>query len=70
MALQQHTTHLTEKYEQRSANYEQLRQMVMSITLHKDDTCAFFLAVWSREQPPSSSSSSAIVLVKYFLETH
>jgi hypothetical protein len=31
MVLQQHMTHLTKKYEQLSADYEQLRQMVMDM---------------------------------------
>jgi hypothetical protein len=38
VALHQHTTHLTEKYEQLSANYEQLRQMVMNLTSQSGDT--------------------------------
>jgi hypothetical protein len=45
VALQQHTTHLTEKYERLSANYEQLRQMVMDIRSHMGDTCAPYF--WS-----------------------
>jgi hypothetical protein len=31
VTLQQHTSHLTEKYEQLSADYEQLRQMIMNM---------------------------------------
>jgi len=38
MALKQHTTNLTEKYEQLSANYEQLRQMVMNMASKSGDT--------------------------------
>ena len=40
VALQQHTAHLTEKYEQLSVNYEQLRQMVMNMASQSGDTCA------------------------------
>jgi hypothetical protein len=36
----QHTAHITEKYEQLSANYEQLHPMVMNITSQSGDTCA------------------------------
>jgi len=54
VALQQHTTHLTEKYEQLLANYEQLCQMIMNITSHMGDTCA--LVFWpyrpGNDQPP------------------
>jgi len=46
VALQQHTTQLTEKYDHLSAgytqllvNYEQLRQMVMNMASHSGDTC-------------------------------
>jgi len=35
-----HTAHLTEKNKQLSANYEQLRQMVMNLTSQNGDTCA------------------------------
>jgi len=51
---EQHTTHLTKKYEQLLANYEQLRQMVMNITSQKDDTCAppFWLYDPGNSQPP------------------
>jgi hypothetical protein len=40
MALKQHTANLTEKYEQLSANYEQLCQMVMNMASQSGDTCA------------------------------
>jgi hypothetical protein len=40
MALKQHTTHLTKKYEQLSVNYEQFRQMVMNMTSQSGDTYA------------------------------
>jgi len=54
MALKQHTAHLTKKYEQLSANYEQLRQMVMNITSQSRDTCAplFWLYGPGNNQPP------------------
>jgi hypothetical protein len=45
VALKQHTAHLTEKYDQLSANYEQFRQMVMNLTSQSGDTCA--LPFWS-----------------------
>jgi len=47
VALKQHTAQLTKKYDylsagctQLSANYEQLRQMVMNMALQSGDTCA------------------------------
>jgi hypothetical protein len=40
VALQQHTTHLTQKYEQLLADYEQLRQMIMDIRSQMGGTCA------------------------------
>jgi len=55
VALQQHTTHLTKKYEWLSADYEQLRQMVMDMRLQMVGTCA--PSFWSygpkNDQPPS-----------------
>jgi len=39
VALKQHTAHLTEKYEELSANYEQLRQMVMNMASQSGDPC-------------------------------
>jgi hypothetical protein len=45
VALKQHTAHLTEKYDQLSANYKQFRQMVMNLTSQSGDTCA--LPFWS-----------------------
>jgi hypothetical protein len=51
MALKLHTANLTEKYEQLSMNYEQLRLMVMNMTRQSGDTCA--LSFWSyNNQPP------------------
>jgi hypothetical protein len=53
VALQQHTTHLIEKYKQLSANYEQLRKMFMKITSQMDDTCVpFFLPFRPRNDQP------------------
>jgi len=40
MAMKQHTTNLTEKYEQLSVNYEQFHLMVMNMTGQSGDTCA------------------------------
>jgi hypothetical protein len=40
MALQQHTAHLTKKYNRLSANYEQLRQMLMDLRSQMGGTCA------------------------------
>ena len=40
MALKLHTANFTEKYEQLSMNYEQLRLMVMNMTGQNGDTCA------------------------------
>jgi hypothetical protein len=52
MALKQHTANLIEKYEQLSANYEQLRQIVMNMTSQSGDTCP--LPFWPyNNQPPS-----------------
>jgi len=38
--LKQHTTHLTNQYQQLSVDYEQLRLMVMDMKSHMDGTCA------------------------------
>ena len=59
VALQQHTTQITEKYdhlsatyEKLSANYEQLRQIVMNMASQSSDTCAP-PPFWSyNNQPP------------------
>jgi len=62
VALQQHTTHLTEKYEQLSANYEQLRQMVRDIRSHMGDT--FPSPIWpfshGNDQPPPPPPAPAL----------
>jgi len=52
VALQQHTAHLTEKYEQLSANYEQLRQMVMNMASQSGDTCAPYFWSYNNQPPP------------------
>jgi hypothetical protein len=52
VALQQHTTQLTEKYEQLSANYEQLRQMVMNMASQSGDTCAPLFWLYNNQPPP------------------
>jgi len=39
VALQQYTTHLTEKYEQLSADYEQLCQMIIDMRSQISNTC-------------------------------
>jgi len=55
-ALQQHMTHLTEKYEWLSVDYEQLRQMVMDMRSQMGGTCA--IPFWpygpENDQPPPS----------------
>jgi hypothetical protein len=38
--LQKHTTNLSETYQELSANYEQLRQMVLDIRSQMGGTCA------------------------------
>jgi hypothetical protein len=54
--LQQHMTHLTEKYEWLSVDYEQLRQMVMDMRSQMGGTCA--IPFWpydpENDQPPPS----------------
>jgi len=54
VALQQHTTHLTEKYERLSADYEQLRQMIMDMRSQMGGTCALFFLPYGpgNDQPP------------------
>ena len=55
MALKQHTTHLTKKYEQLSVNYEQFRQMVMNMTSQSGDTYAppfWPYGPWNNQPPP------------------
>ena len=54
VALQQHTTHLTKKYEWLSADYEQLHQMVMDMRLQMVSTCAppFWSYGPETDQPP------------------
>ena len=58
MALQQHTTHLTKKYEQLLEDYEQLRQMIMDIRSQMGGTCAppFWSYVPGNDQPPPPPS--------------
>jgi hypothetical protein len=52
VTLQQHIAHLTEKYEQLLANYEQLCQMVMNMASQSGDTRA--PSFWPyNNQPPS-----------------
>jgi hypothetical protein len=55
VALQQHTAHLTEKYERLSTDYEQLHQMVMDMRSQIGGTCEpSFWSYGSRnDQPPS-----------------
>jgi hypothetical protein len=48
----QHTAHLTEKYKQLSANYEQFRQIVMNITSQSGDTCAHPFWPYNNQPPP------------------
>jgi molecular chaperone GrpE (heat shock protein) len=46
VALQEHTTHLTEKYKRISADYEELRQMIMDMRSQMSGTCVpLFLAL-------------------------
>jgi len=47
VALQEHTTHLTEKYERISADYEELCQVVMDTRSQMSGTCVpfFFFAL-------------------------
>jgi hypothetical protein len=52
MALKQHTANLTEKYEQLSANYEQLSQMVMNMASQSGDTCAHPFWLYNNQPPP------------------
>jgi len=56
-ALQQHTAHLTEKYEQPSADYEQLYQMVMDMRSQMGGTCTplFWSYGFENDQPPPPS---------------
>jgi hypothetical protein len=53
VALQQHTAHLTEKYEQLSADYEQLRQMIMDMRSQMGGTCTplFWSYGFRNDQP-------------------
>jgi hypothetical protein len=52
MALKQHTANLTEKYEQLSMNYEQLRQMVMNMIGQSGDTYAPPFWPYNNQPPP------------------
>ena len=58
MALKQHTTHLTKKYEQLSVNYEQFHQMVMNMTSQSGDTYAppfWPYGPWNNQPPPPAA---------------
>jgi protein subunit release factor A len=58
VALQQHTAHLTKKYEQLLEDYEQLRQMIMDIRSQMGGTCAppFWSYGLGNDQPPPPPS--------------
>jgi len=64
-ALQEHTAHLTEKYEQLSVNYEELCRLVMDMRSQMGGTCApsFGYLVPGTTNLLSSSSSATIVLI-------
>jgi hypothetical protein len=54
MALQQHTTHLTKKYEQLSADYEQLCQMIIDMRSQMSAICVpYFLRYSPGNDQPS-----------------
>jgi hypothetical protein len=57
MALKLHTANLTEKYEQLSMNYEQLRLMVMNMTGQSGDTCAPPFWSYNNQPPPPPAPS-------------
>ena len=69
MALKQHTTHLTEKYNQLSADYEQLIQMVLDMRSQMIDTRSPLF--WSydpkNDQPPSPPSASPLFYFNFYL---
>jgi hypothetical protein len=58
-ALQEHTAHLTEKYERISADYEELRQVVMDMRLQMSGTCTFSFWPYGlrNNQPPPPTPS-------------
>jgi molecular chaperone GrpE (heat shock protein) len=58
-ALQEHTAHLTEKYERISADYEELRQVVMDMRSQMRSTCAFSFWPYGprNNQPPPPTPS-------------
>jgi len=56
VALQQHMIHLTEKYEQLSANYEQLCRMVIDIKSQMGGTCVPFFWPYGPGNNQSSPS--------------
>ena len=64
VALEQHTTQLTKKYEhlsatyeQLSAKYKQLRQMVMNMASQSGDICAPPFRPYNNQPPPSPPSA-------------
>jgi hypothetical protein len=66
--VQERTTYLNEKYEWLSADYEELRRMVIDIRSQMSGTYTPPIGPQSRERPASSSSSSvAFVLVSLYL---
>jgi hypothetical protein len=67
--VEEHTTHLHEKYKRRSADYEELHLMIMSIKSYIDGwyICILLLALRSRERLVSSSFSVPFVLVSLYL---
>jgi len=61
--LQEHTTHLNKTYEQLSAEYEELRRMVMDIRSQMGGTCAHSFLLYDPENdhpppPPPPPASS------------
>jgi hypothetical protein len=59
VALQEHTAHLTEKYEIISADYEELRQVIMDMRSQMSGTCVPLFWPYSpgNDQPPPPAPS-------------
>jgi len=71
VALKQHTADLTQQYKQLSADYEQLRQIIIDIRSQMDGMCAppFLLYGPGNDQPPPPPPVPRLFYFNIFLET-